>query len=292
MKSLRKYKVTIEDESHLSQIISTHFSLPGLIVFILISFFFLLAISGLIISFTPLRTFLPGYLKESQRSANEEGLLRLDSLMEIYEKDRAFVENFLKVTDIERFPQDSASLELKSTTSVSDTLLGPSKAEREFVSRMEESERFNVSVLAPLAADNMMFYPIARNGIFAKESETSTDGKILLPGDASIQAAAKGSVIAIYYSAPEHGYVLIVQHNNGFVTSYSHTGRPMVSVGENIEGGQALAALPSPDARDARWYIIRMWHNGLPVIPYDYISGNPSSELKSSQKYESPRGKL
>ena len=107
MKPQTKYKITIEDESHLTEVTSRRFTLVGLCAAMGVVLLLSLILAGLIISSTPLRTLLPGYLKESERSATEEGLMRLDSLMEVYEKNQAYIDNILRVTDTERTSSDS-----------------------------------------------------------------------------------------------------------------------------------------------------------------------------------------
>lgn len=292
MKSLKKYRLTIEDESHLKEIVSSRFSLPVVLLLSALTVLVLLTLSGLIIATTPLRTLLPGYLKESQRSASEESLMRLDSLMASYEKTNAFIANYFNVLDTDRIPADSAAMTPVSRELSTDSLMTSTAAERAFVSQMEESERFNVSVLAPLAAESMMFFPVTGDGVFAKESETSEEGVIILPREENVSCAADGAVIASYYSAADGGHVVVVQHNHGFVTSYSHVGLPMVGVGDNISAGQIIAMSPPPNAQGRRNFLVRMWHNGLPIVPYDYISDPLSGSKVESQRYETPRGKI
>lgn len=273
MKRTRRYKITIEDESHLTEVASVSVSPLGfwssLALIVVLSLFF----SGLIIWITPLRTLLPGYLKQSQRSATEEGLLRLDSMMTLYEQNRMFVDNFLRVTDTDRVPGDSSAVVPVSRELSSDSLMTAGRAEQQFVERMEERERYNISVLAPLAADGVNFSPVTADGIFTSDSRRSETGVVVLPGDESIQCAADGSVIALYYSAPEHGYVIAVQHAKGFVTSYAGMGTPLVGMGDYVNSGQIIALAPKPDKNNRRSFRVRMWHNGLALVPYDYLAG-------------------
>lgn len=292
MRPHKKYRITIEDESHLTEVATVRISALRMWAYAGVLFIITLLISGLMISFTPLRTLLPGYLKESQRSATEEGLLRLDSLTAAYEMNQAFIDNFLKVSDIDREPSDSSAVTPVSRELTSDSLMTATGAEQRFVSQMEERERFNISVLAPLAADGVSFSPLSDGGVFTKDSRTSEEGIVLLPGDESVLCAADGAVVALYFSPSDKGYVVAVQHNRGFLTTYTHLGSPLVGVGDNIAAGQVLALAPSPDARGKRYFKVRMWHNGLPIVPYDYLS-SPEEETKTdTEKYESPRGKL
>lgn len=292
MKNLTEYRITVEDESHLTQVASRRFTIPVILGIGTAFVVLCLVISGLIISLTPLSTLLPGYLEDSQRSATEEGLLRLDSLMSAYEVDRAFIENFLRVTDPTREPGDSAAVKMVSRELSADSLMPTTNEEREFVSQMEERERFNISVLAPLAADGMIFSPVCGDGIFTKESETSTEGTVIIPAGDNVHSAADGSVIALYYSAADRGYVLVTQHNRGFVTSYAHIGSPLVGVGDYVTAGQIVAFAPAPDSKGSRKVTVRMWHNGLPIIPFEYLGVPVPSAMQSAMPYEAPRGRL
>lgn len=248
-------------------------------------------VSGLIIALTPLRTLLPGYMKESQRSATEEGLLRLDSLMQAFEENEKYLRNYLAVTNIDRTPGDSAAVTPVSRELTSDSLSTPSPTEQKFVSGMEERERFNISVLAPLAADGVSFSPVTTEGIFTSESRMSTVGNVVIPADESVQCAADGAVIALYRSGIENGHVIIVQHKRGFVTAYGGTGTPLVGIGDQVNSGQIIAFGPSPDKRGVRSFSIRMWHNGMALVPYEYL-GDPGRRHGSlGDSFEAPRGK-
>lgn len=291
MKALPRYRIKIENESHLSEIADWSVTMPqavGIFALVLIITVF---IGGLIVAFSPLRTLLPGYLKESERSATEESLLRLDSVMVVYEQNQNYIDNILRVADVNRDPTDSAALVAVSREINADSLLTASKAEQNFVMQMEERERYNISVLAPLAADGMTFSPICSEGVFAEESKKSEEGVVIMTGDSNVQCGADGTVVALYYSAPQRGYVIVVQHGRGFVTSYTHTGTPLVGIGDVVNSGQAIALAPGADSKGRRTLSVRLWHNGTSLVPYDYL-GSPFQENTTPLPYDASRGIL
>lgn len=288
----KKYKITIEDEAHLAEVATLRLTGLGMWCAVAGVIIGSLLIAGLLISVSPIRTLLPGYLKETQRSATEEGLLRLDSLMEAYEVNNAYIDNYFRVTDTEREPIDSAAVVPVSRELTSDSLMTATNEEQRFVSQMEERERFNISVLAPLAADGVAFSPVTADGIFTTESKSSEEGIIIMPYEESIQCVADGAVIALYYSPTERGYVLALQHPKGFVTTYSGTGTPLVGIGDNVNSGQIIALAPAPDSKGTRKFKIRMWHNGLAIIPYEYLGLPGHSSGSETESFESPRGRL
>ncbi len=292
MRSPRKYRITIEDESHLTEVASGSFTRPALVGIGILILVVSIVLSGMLVVLTPLRTLLPGYLKESQRSATEEGLLRLDSLMQAYETNKAYIDNYLRVTDTERQPGDSAAVVPTRQELTSDSLMTATNEERRFVSQMEERERFNISVLAPLAADAILFSPVTNDGIFTTESRESEVGVVVVPPDESIRCAADGSVVALYHSTAEAGHVIVVQHNGGFITAYGGVGTPLVGIGDNVYSGQVIALSPSPDKHGARKFSVRMWHNGLSIVPYQYLGSGNGKPAMGSERFETPRGRL
>lgn len=291
MKRHPKYRIRIEDESRLEDLADITLSPLSLWTAVVAALIVLIMISGAIIMVTPLRTLLPGYMKQSERSATEDNILRLDSIFGAYAQNQDYLNNILKALDTDRTPTaDSLVMTANLREMSPDSLLPPSPLERKFVNAMEERERFNISVLAPLAADGMMFSPLSDSGIFSASSRTEEKGNVILPPDESVKSVADGSILASYYSAAEGGYVVIIQHAKGFVTRIARLGSPMVSAGDAVLAGQMLALGPNPDGKGRRYVEVMMWHNGLPLIPYDYI-GNPESTIVKDAPFEAPRGK-
>lgn len=290
MKRHPKYRIRIEDESRLENLFDISMSPRRLLLVASGAFVLFLLLGSLIVMVTPLRTLLPGYMKQSERSATEDNIMRLDSILGVYEQNQIFLDNILTTIDTDRKGSDSVAMPITTLELSPDSLLPSSPLERKFVDAMEERERFNISVLAPLAADGMMFSPICDSGIFTSASHAEEKGVVLLTEDDAVKSDADGSVLASYYSAPEKGYVIIIQHAKGFVTRLAHLGSPLVSAGDTVLAGQILAMSPKPDAHGRRYVEVMMWHNAMPLIPYEYI-GNPNSAATGDPAFEAPRGR-
>ncbi len=61
----------------------------------------------------------------------------------------------------------------------------------------------------------------------------------------TIVAADKGTVTKIKYDSNGYGHYLIISHNNGYSTLYAHCSKILVSVGETVSKGQAVAKVGS-----------------------------------------------
>ncbi len=290
MKPAKLLRIKIDDANHLSTLFDATFP-RGVVAAILCGIFIvMLLIAGVIIMVTPIHNLLPGYLREDQRSASEMNLMRLDSLIEASNRNQAYINNIMHVLDTDRtavIQTDSGAV----TQAIDiDSLLPTSEAEKRFMKTMEDRERFNISILAPLAADGLMFYPPSDNAVFTSDSRDSQKAVIILPDTSPAACVADGTIISSYYSPSERGYVVVIQHRRGFVTRYSHLGAPIVSPGDIINAGQAVANVPAPNSKGARTINIEMWHDGLPIIPYRYIGTGAPAHV-ADKPYEAPRGR-
>lgn len=285
-----KYRLRIDDESRLETRVDITLSPWGLALSGAAAVAVLFLLAALLIMVTPLRTLLPGYLKESERSATEDNIMRLDSIRSAHDLNQAFLASIMRAMDTDRPAVDTTAIPVNMRALSPDSLLPSSAAEQKFINAMEEREKYNISVLAPLAADGMMFTQAADGSVFSMASRSSMTGEILLADDSPVRAVADGSILASYYSPSDSGYVIIIQHNKGFVTRLAHTGAPMVTAGDVVIAGQVVAAAPAPDARRRRTLTAMMWHNGMPVAPYDYI-GDTGAKTPKEQPFEAPRGR-
>lgn len=270
----REYRVIIDDESRLERVASWRLTPWRIVAVSLLALLICCWLGVLLVAVTPLQRLLPGYLQESQRAATEEMLLRLDSLQAAYAQNEAFLNNMAAVFDTERIPTDSLATLRPVNALTADSLLGASRAETAFVSNMREREKYNIGIVAPLAAEAMMFYPVSDEGIVTNASRHSQVARIVVARGGVIGAIADGSVLDVGFS-PSEGYTMVLQHPKGFVSRYSGLGSPLAGAGDFVNAGQALAL--SSDATAPPVISLQLWHNGDRLIPYDYISGDGSS---------------
>ena len=83
-----KYRLSIVNENTLEEVFSLYVSkLNGLsVLFTLLALLF--ALTALVMVFTPLRNYLPGYMSNQLRSAIVENALQADALEQVAEKQR------------------------------------------------------------------------------------------------------------------------------------------------------------------------------------------------------------
>lgn len=271
MKAKKRYRITIEDESRLRQITSVSARPLAIWISGIAAVLLLMVVTAFIIIATPLRTLMPGYLKDGERSEAERGLLRIDSIRDAYSINNQYIANILRVLDTDRTPTDSVQNTSATNELPPDSLLPASKREIEFISRMKDREQYNITILAPLAADQLRIYPVASGGIVAEQSANATKARILTPKGSPACAITDGRVLAVQSQAPEGGNAVIIQHDNGFASRYSHLGTPTVAPGTLVDGGSVIAHGATGGALSPGYFFLEMWYDGTPVEPARYV---------------------
>lgn len=269
------YLISVEDVSRLERVASVRVTPLKMVLVIMAVCILSLAGGTAVVMLSPIKQILPGYMKANERTVTQESILRLDSLSQATMRRDAYLASIIRALDTSR-PVDtiSESAPTKRTTSFDpDSLMPASPRERRFVGAMHEREKYNLSVLAPLAADRMDFIAPVRGGVFTDEAREALRAEIAAPADAPVLCVSDGTVVAAYVGKPSEGGVVVVQHDHGFVSRYSGLELPAVSPGDRIEGGRAVAYHAARRSDGTRRPVLEMWHDSDPVIPYRFVGG-------------------
>ncbi len=81
-----------------------------------------------------------------------------------------------------------------------------------------------------------------------------------------VRAANDGVVVYAGTGLPAYGKLLIVKHDQQYLSAYAHNSRLLVAEGERVRGGQQIAELGSTGAQFAHLHF-ELRRNGRPVDP-------------------------
>ena len=272
----KKYRLILEDQSSLKKRINFCARTPWLILLLLALAIVAGAFGMFIMASSPLKNILPGYLKESERTATEEQHLRLDSLAHVYEVNEAYINSILYALN----PSDTV-LPVKEKKAVPlslDSLLPVSDEERMFMENIRERDKYNIAYASPAAAQTMMFGSVNKSAVITQDSKDKYKAEIILPAGAPVATIAEGKVISVASSPRSSGgYEIIIQHPKGFLSKSSKLTGIIVRQGDRVSPGQIIATgISAPGMRDNRM-IFELWHDGDPLIPSRYLNGGTDS---------------
>ena len=271
MRLNKKYRITLEDEASLEKKVNFSARFPVFILLI-IAFTIIAGAFGIfILASTPMKNHLPGYLKESERTATEEQHLRLDSLAKIYEVNEAYINGILNALNPKEIGAETR-MEKKYTPLSADSLLPASDVEKEFMERIRERDKYNIVYTSPVAAQSLMFGAPGKGAIVSHDYTDKYQARILLPAGSPITAVAEGKVISMASSPKTSGgYEVIIQHPKGFLSKTSRLSNLIVRPGDHVAAGQIIASGAVKDGMKDNFIIFELWHDGDPLIPSQYL---------------------
>lgn len=268
-----KYKLNITNENTLEEVASLYVSkLNGISVLLtILTGLFLFA--ALIIAYTPLRNYLPGYMNSEIRAQVVENALRVDSLQQLVERQNLYIMN---IQDIFRGEVKTDTIHSMDSLTIlrADSLMERTQREADFRRRYEENEKYNLTtIVARSEAEGIIFHLPTRGLVSAPfNSEQRHFGVDIAanPGE-SILSTLDGTVVISTYTA-DMGYVIGVIHNQEWLSIYKHCSSLLKREGETVKAGEVIALVGSTgkEARTPHLHF-ELWHRGRPVNPEQYI---------------------
>lgn len=268
-----KYKLSITNENTLEEVVKLYVSkLNGLSVLLTV-LIILFSIAASIITFTPLRNYLPGYMNSKVRQQIVDNALRADSLVQVLDRQNLYVMN---IQDIFRgvVRPDTVSSMLNLTEIREDSLMERTEREAEFRRQYEEAEKYNLTTINIQAEVGGLIFHTPTRGVIS--SNYDSEGKhlgidIAASPNESVLATLDGTVVFSGYTA-ETGYVIIVQHSQEFLSIYKHCAALLKQVGNQVKGGEVIAVVGNTGTLTTGPHLhFELWYKGRAVDPINYI---------------------
>jgi lipoprotein NlpD len=88
-------------------------------------------------------------------------------------------------------------------------------------------------------------------------------------------ASAAGRVVYSGEGIPAYGKLVIIRHNNTYLSAYAHNSQILVKEGQNVARGQKIAELGASGAKEAKLHF-EIRRLGKPVDPLAYLPSRPN----------------
>ena len=213
-----KYKLTVINENTLEEVIGIHVSKLNGFSVLLAACTVIFLLAAIIIVFTPLRNYLPGYMNSEVRSQVVTNALKADSLVEALERQNRYIMN---IQDIFSGKVDVDTVQsIDSLTTIrTEELMNRSKEEDDFRRKYEERER----AAAMAGTDehtlpDLLFFRPTR-GMVVKDFAPSRHHygvDMAASVDESVLAALDGTVMLVVQTA-DSGVLIQIQHEQNYI---------------------------------------------------------------------------
>ncbi len=233
-------------------------------------------LSFFLISFTPLKQYIPGYGKINARQMAVKHQMLVDSLelraeqnnMKLQIIEKVLQGNFdttIQAEDL--FTNNYDSLEIYSS-SREDSMLRLDVEKRERFSIFSEEEEIVKSI-----RDLLIFPPL--KGVVSDsfgQDEHHYGIDIISNNSKDVKSILDGTVFLAEFSI-ETGYIIGIHHADDLISIYKHNAKLNKKVGNFITQGEVIATAGNTGELSTGPHLhFEMWYKGEPVNPMRYIN--------------------
>ena len=271
-KLLSKYRLVILNDNTFEEKLSFNLSRLNVFVFAGFSMIALIALTSVLIAFTPLREYIPGYSSTALKRKAYKLTHKTDSLdlaLRVNKKQlnslrKVLTGNVFALDSVEENSQDINTNQFKAVpTSASDSLLRANVA-REDKYNLLESDR---------GKENFVLFPPIKGSIsqeFNQETKHFAVDVVVAEGT-PVKSVADGRVIFSEWTA-ETGYVLIIDHGNQLLSVYKHNSSINKSQGDFVKTGEVISFSGATGELTSGPHLhFELWSEGYPLDPINFL---------------------
>jgi murein DD-endopeptidase MepM/ murein hydrolase activator NlpD len=255
------------------------FSLTPMNVFVGFSSFlvFFSVILVMLIVFTPLKEYIPGYTSTETKDNLTRLVFQADSLEKVLNDKDAYYKNIMNIMNDEIDERDTDTIPLEKKTSSRD-LDKKYELDDAFKQEFEDHSKNNFSVTGEqhnqANVKNLSFFnPV--QGVISNQFDYGSDHfavDIVTKPNEPVKATLDGRVIISSWT-PETGNILAIQHRNNVVTVYKHNAVLLKKVGTFVNAGDAIAIVGNSGELSTGPHLhFEIWENGNPINPEQFIA--------------------
>lgn len=244
------------------------------ILSICLTVIFIIISVTILISYTPLREFIPGYPNAQTRRAIVENALKVDSLEHVLKLSEYQLTNIQRIATGQKPEEMELSTSPASTTDTS--IIKAEKVKEDSMLREEviRQEQFNLGKKRGIEQiEGLHFFPpvkgIISDGYNAALNHPYLD--IATPSNTVVCATLDGTVMQATWT-DEAGFVIQIQHSNDLVSIYKHNSKLLKKAGDKVTAGTAIALTGNTGSITTGSHLhFELWHKGVAIDPSKYI---------------------
>lgn len=269
LRTRRRFRLSFINENTFNEIWTIRLSQRKVFALVTLLIVALGSMIATLIVFTPLKTLLPGYLKQSQRQEYIVSSMRVDSMITQLRVIDAYADNFKKILldSIEVKPTTAMT---ENTSALLDSMTPQSESERQFIKQYDASNRYNVNMLSSIGAEGLSLHNPVSTATIATQQHSSDGLALITPNNAPVLAMHEGTIVDAYHT-PGGGNTVVIQHPDGLLSKYSGISSTFVEKGTKVASGTTIGIMSSTKKQPSTLLTIEIWNKGTKLNPQDYL---------------------
>lgn len=233
---------------------------------------FMILITTVIIAYTPLREYVPGY----GSVAEQRQLLELSAEADSIENELMYKDFFIQnLQNLVMGKEPIESFKAFKDSTINYREIANVKSKEDSMLRQEMSgPEFTETGVHAVKSQAVVFIPPVKGMV----SETYNPAinhlavDITGPKNEAVKSVADGTVILSEWTA-ETGHVLLIFHAPDFISVYKHNAALLKKQGDHVKAGEPIAFMGNSGELTSGPHLhFELWLNGKAVNPNDYIT--------------------
>ena len=270
---LNRYRMIVINETTFNEELSFRFSRLNIFSIIILLLVFIFTGTFFLVSYTPIKEFIPGYTSTKVRKEAIRNTFLLDSLVTKFQKQDQFIKSIKSALSGKNESDEGLLKEInKSNLEPFNQEFNRVKADSLLRLEVMQEDKYN---LMPNSKNNvkfMLFSPAS--GLISEPFNSEIKHfavDIALAKDTPIKSVAVGTVVLAEWTS-DTGYVVVIKHNHGLLSVYKHNSTIEKSQGDIVQAGEVIAFAGNSGELSTGYHLhFELWIDGYPVDPTNFI---------------------
>lgn len=263
-----RYKLFILNETTLEEVFRIKISRLTVFLYGFFALIIVFILMSVLILYSPLKYYLPGFSDYSLRSELSYNMARIDSLTNLLDKQTLQLQTTKNII--------TGTLSIDSIPQQKDV---PIEKYRELVEKKSDNEikfvenfQQNISLnpVKALIMDNTakqnLAVPLAGTIMVVKDSVNNDNGIKLTSKNGNVLAIAGGVVTSVELTL-NNRYVIVIQHLDGYLSIYKNIAIPLKKVDEKVNMSDVIGLIALDSERP--YLTFELWQNSTNINPYE-----------------------
>ena len=267
----KNYRLAVVEENSYQEKFALSLSKRNIFLISFSVAFIIILITTLLIFYTPIREYIPGYDTTKLRIQAVQNLEKLDSIMNSLEKNEQFIQAFSRTINGEEFTNQYEDSKIKEVD-ITDLEVNINIEDSILRKIVEVEDRFNIIEKEDaLIAPNLISPAsgIISEGFDFSEGHYGVD--IVLKERTPIKAVYDGIVLFAEWTL-NYGYTVVIFHKNELISTYKHNQSVNVETGDFVQTGEVIALSGNTGEFTSGPHLhFELWDLQGPINPEDLI---------------------
>jgi len=271
-----KYRLIVYNDNTFEETFVIRLTRLNVFIVMMFGAFLLILGTTILIAYTPLREYIPGYPSDETVQLIKMNNIKTDSLANEIDIRDAYLQNMKSLILGEKPVTFDRKTVIDSLKKYKNINLNPSNNDSVFRKDVETEEQFSINknLLKKSEALNMLHFYFPVKGMITEKFNIKNKHygiDIVTKPDEMVLSTLNGTVTFSGWTL-ETGYMIEIQHPNELISAYKHLSHIFKSEGTKVKAGEVIGIVGNTgEFTNGPHLHFEVWYKGNPINPQEYI---------------------